>query len=155
MEEVRKAKRPPRIPSCHPERKHHSKGLCESCYKTRWQLENPHANSGKGWVRLNPEKAYEYKRRAGLKLLGVTLEEYEQMWTAQNGKCANPGCDVHAPLRMPDHRKGGLCVDHDHTTGAIRGLLCSGCNCALGQAKEDAGRLQGLISYLSSRIDCN
>ena len=42
-----------------------------------------------------------------------------------------------------------LHVDHDHTTGAIRGVLCQSCNMALGMAKDDPIILRGLIDYLA------
>jgi hypothetical protein len=44
--------------------------------------------------------------------------------------------------------KDKLCVDHDHTTLNIRGLLCSNCNTALGLVKENATTLQNMIAYL-------
>jgi len=39
-------------------------------------------------------------------------------------------------------------VDHDHTTGRVRGVLCSACNTALGLLKEDETRMAALISYI-------
>jgi len=43
---------------------------------------------------------------------------------------------------------GGLHVDHDHDTGKVRGVLCNGCNLALGYVKDDPKILRGLIAYL-------
>jgi hypothetical protein len=40
-----------------------------------------------------------------------------------------------------------LHVDHDHTTGEVRALLCSGCNSAMGMLKDDLYRMQALLAY--------
>ena len=48
--------------------------------------------------------------------------EYERLLEAQGGRCAI--CDQAVA--------GTIAVDHDHATGKVRGLLCSGCNTALG-----------------------
>jgi hypothetical protein len=68
---------------------------------------------------------------------GITIEEYEARVTVQGGRCAVCG------------KSGGqLMVDHDHGTGAVRELLCNGCNCALGHAGDDAETLRKLALYL-------
>lgn len=58
------------------------------------------------------------------RLYRLTVEEYNQMLESQGGVCACCGC-------TPNPKKG-LCVDHDHVTGAIRKLLCDRCNIAIG-----------------------
>jgi hypothetical protein len=55
---------------------------------------------------------------------GITLADYEAMLARQGGGCATCG-------RKPESGKN-LHVDHDHQTGKIRGLLCIGCNLAIG-----------------------
>jgi hypothetical protein len=42
-----------------------------------------------------------------------------------------------------------LHIDHDHSTGLVRGMLCNGCNTALGLLQEDIARIRGLEAYLS------
>jgi hypothetical protein len=41
-------------------------------------------------------------------------------------------------------------VDHDHTTGKVRGILCGNCNIALGAAKDDPIILAAMITYLAA-----
>lgn len=52
----------------------------------------------------------------------------------------------------PSHRKH-LAVDHNHTTGKIRGMLCDPCNIALGKFKDKISLLENAIAYLKERDD--
>lgn len=45
-------------------------------------------------------------------------------------------------------REGRLCIDHNHNTGKIRGILCHGCNVTLGFMSDDPDRLTYLLAYL-------
>lgn len=80
------------------------------------------------------------------KVYGIDLAEYERLLKLQNGKCAICG-------RKPTGRMR-LAVDHDHVTGKVRGLLCSGdpsCNHSLlGGAHDDARMLWNAYVYLLS-----
>jgi hypothetical protein len=90
-----------------------------------------------------------HRRRSTLKKRhGITEKDFEAMWVAQQGKCANPRCDREFPLIVEDYRRG-LQVDHDHKTNRIRSLLCFNCNRVLGDINDDAVRLAGLIEYLN------
>jgi hypothetical protein len=80
----------------------------------------------------------EYKLR---KIYGISPEDWAQMYEAQNGCCA--GCSD--PLRASDAR-----VDHHHGSGAVRGLLCPGCNSALGHAQDNPKVLRMLAEYLEA-----
>jgi len=109
--------------------------------------QNPerHAAYQKKWMDANPERVGVMRKRSKLKAkYGITLERFDAMHDAQNGKCANDGCTVHGPKRG----KGALVVDHCHKTGNVRGLLCIGCNFALGQLEDSPERATGLASYL-------
>ena len=60
-------------------------------------------------------------------------------------------------------QQGGVCaiclegrgehVDHDHRSGRVRGLLCFGCNRALGVLREDVGLLSDVLAYLERTAD--
>jgi len=64
---------------------------------------------------------------------GLTLDDYNKKLTEQNDSCAI--CGKHKSLHHEGNRKGAkknLCVDHNHETGKVRGLLCCSCNRGLG-----------------------
>lgn len=71
---------------------------------------------------------------------GITEQQYRTIEKAQAGKCAV--CKT-----LPPEGKV-LCIDHDHSTGNVRGLLCAPCNSALGLLKDDVASLQNAIVYL-------
>jgi hypothetical protein len=78
---------------------------------------------------------------------GLTLEQYSAMCKAQNDSC--PICKRH----VDDFAKTKLVVDHNHTTGKVRALLCSSCNSAIGLLGEDIPRIQAAIEYLKEHSD--
>lgn len=74
---------------------------------------------------------------------GITVADYEAMRTAQDGRCAicqNP----------PEGRGKGnvLVVDHCHSGGHVRQLLCGNCNIAIGLMTDDPAILDRAASYL-------
>jgi hypothetical protein len=75
------------------------------------------------------------------KTLGVTQEQYLQMFKEQQGRCGI--CDK----RLYSKRYKAFAVDHDHNTGRIRGLLCTQCNTGLGLFKDDPVALQHAIEW--------
>jgi hypothetical protein len=74
---------------------------------------------------------------------GITLDQFNKMYEQQNGKCLI--CE--ATESNLGHR---LAVDHCHTTGKIRGLLCKSCNVSLGGFKDNVNSLYRAIKYLES-----
>jgi hypothetical protein len=74
---------------------------------------------------------------------GITLEDYNQMFEEQKGRCAI--CGIHQ-----SEMSKALSVDHNHNTGEIRGLLCNNCNTAIGKLKTDDGieLLQKAMEYI-------
>ena len=77
------------------------------------------------------------------------------LWEEQDGRCA--GCIT--PFTLPwertkhaDHfSREYVCVDHDHLTDEVRGLLCGKCNIILGKADDRVDILQNLITYLDTK----
>lgn len=81
----------------------------------------------------------EGRRRCALRKRGLTTDDYDAMMKHQRGKCAI--------CRKPP-KKRRLAVDHDHHTDEVRGLLCAGCNVALGMFEDDVDTLKAAIWYL-------
>lgn len=84
---------------------------------------------------------------------GITPERVEQMAKDQDGKCAICPAVLGAPGH--DGKPSKVCVDHDHVTRKVRGLLCDPCNKALGQMQDDIPRLRAAIAYLESHADAS
>ena len=105
---------------------------CKKCsidYLNQWRAKNPDANS------------FWYRRK-----LGVNREVFDRMLSDQGGKCAICGT---VPARK--FRGDTFHVDHDHATGAVRGLLCGLCNKLLGCAKDSLEILEASKRYLADR----
>lgn len=81
---------------------------------------------------------------------GMSAESIEAMLVAQGGKC--PGCETEIRLYAGTGSETGAQLDHCHATGKVRGLLCSGCNNALGAVKDDPQRLARLVRYLEAPL---
>jgi hypothetical protein len=110
----------------------------------------------KAWLAKNPDKQREYLERYRTKnpeqyervqrsghlrrTYGLTIEDYDAMLDAQGGVCALCGAEP-SPKRR-------LCVDHCHSTGAIRQLLCQRCNRTLGLFDDDPGWFTRAAEYL-------
>ena len=80
---------------------------------------------------------------------GITVGEVERMKEDQDNRCAI--CKTHAEdIPHASFKHNPLVIDHCHTTGHIRGLLCPTCNSMLGHAKDNVAILSAAITYLSS-----
>jgi hypothetical protein len=97
--------------------------------------------ASKKWKEANRERVREYQKHANLKRYDLSLSEKEAMLTAQGNRCA-------CCSSLDPRSKTGWHVDHCHTTGKVRGLLCLYCNVALGKVEDSIDRLKALISYL-------
>ena len=81
--------------------------------------------------RVGGTRKYHLKRK-----YGITLEEFDALLADQGFLC--PIC-----LKRP-----AVHVDHDHTTGKVRGILCELCNGGLGQFRENPETIRNAIDYL-------
>ena len=92
----------------------------------------------------DPVRARGYNLRRNHQL---THEQYEAMAQSQNRACAI--CGTHESAMLPHKGQPGyLHIDHNHTTGVVRGLLCNACNTALGYVREDPIIVHALLAYL-------
>jgi len=71
---------------------------------------------------------------------GLSAPDYEAMVKEQGGCCALCG------------KRKKLCVDHNHITGKVRGLLCKPCNVMLGRFNDDPTMFQKVINYLNAEF---
>lgn len=102
------------------------------------------------WRELNVEKTFDYHIRSRF---NITYSDYLALLESQGGGCAICGGD-----NFGDSRLGRFHIDHDHSCCAevgvscgkcVRGLLCRGCNTALGNFGDDAERLVRAAEYLN------
>lgn len=71
---------------------------------------------------------------------GISLEEFDSILEAQGNACAICHCTESGGKNWH--------VDHDHNTGAIRGLLCNSCNTALGHMRDSPAILRAAADYV-------
>lgn len=91
-----------------------------------------------------------HRNKELLKAYGVTLEWYRETLASQNDACAICKQPETTLIRG---KVINMSVDHNHITGAARGLLCTQCNRALGLFKDNEYTLQSAISYLRMQND--
>jgi hypothetical protein len=87
------------------------------------------------------ERYYQISRK-----FGITKDFYIDLLKSQNYKCKI--CNVSEDEYAQQGYRNNLSVDHCHTTGVVRGLLCDKCNRGLGFFKEDQNTLSNAIQYL-------
>jgi hypothetical protein len=138
--------------ACHPEQIHYAKGLCVGCYN---RLPGPHeihkASSRRDYV-VNKERVLAYLATPHAKLLrryrnlkqdfSMDPTAYQSLLEVQGGVCA-----ICKKFRLARGKKY-LSVDHDHTSGQVRGLLCYLCNGCLPAIEEDPSWGLAAAAYL-------
>lgn len=90
----------------------------------------------------------EFRRRVFMARIktyfGLSESDFDSMLVSQCGRCE-------ICTRPLSDKKNGLNIDHDHSTGAVRGLLCGPCNMGLGMFFDSAESLESAARYLCSR----
>ena len=92
-----------------------------------------YADNLRRWRRNNPDRGILSGRRQRAKRLGLTLEQYLEILSRPCQVCFSTSRVV---------------VDHDHSTGRIRGALCNLCNVALGAMRDNPELLRRLAYYV-------
>lgn len=122
--------------TCHPDRLLEGHGLCKQCDAR--QRQQRLRDAGRSWNQLNPEEARISQFKSGLKFkYGLEAYQYEILMLCQGGCCA-----------LCSAQEGNLCVDHDHTTGRVRGLLCRRCNSGIAFLSDSVIGIQVALEYL-------
>lgn len=125
----------------------------KSCYRRQSHVvqagsayrSQPEVRDRRNASRRGSERVYQYNRQRSLARYGLTVEQHDAMLAAQNGLCAICG--------SPPNPKGiraasRLHVDHNHTTGAVRELLCNGCNLGVGYFRENPALMRASAEYV-------
>jgi len=82
------------------------------------------------------------KRAHYVRTYGITMEDAQSLLDSQDGECAI--CTT--PLSITEST---ACVDHDHLTGAVRGMLCRQCNGGIGLLQDSREVVSKALAYLT------
>lgn len=145
------------------------RGMCVGCHSSwKWQNDFDYREKdrlkSKRWREDNPDKCREYaalkrigpERRALLRLLKkrcrvrneTALEGIRRRQRRKQGMLNPHGKLCQGPCASCGIKEAIFVLDHDHSTGVIRGELCHGCNSALGMLKDSLANIMGLYNYL-------
>lgn len=122
------------------------KHRCQSCGEVQDIEENFRRRSGGRRIgKLRPSclkcATLQGRRRWNKALYGVTPEHRDAMWASQGERCAIcKGSETAG--------RGGFHIDHCHSSGTVRGILCNHCNMMLGHSKDNSWVLAAAIEYL-------
>ena len=126
-----------------------TKKKCISCNRTKPIGAFDFHNKDAGTMRNQCKSCRSIKQLE--RTYGITRKEYEDLLKKQEGRCAI--CNTKTPSKDKSFKR--LFIDHCHTTGKVRGLLCSTCNQGLGLLKDDMNLLNNAILYLKNYGNSN
>lgn len=111
-------------------------------YMKKYRETNKEALEAKDKVRRSSPNGRRQHKNVLLKnMYGIGIEYYEAMLELQSNRCAI--CRIHE-----DELRVALCVDHNHITNKIRGLLCDTCNRGIGMLRDSPEICKAAASYL-------
>jgi membrane-associated HD superfamily phosphohydrolase len=140
----------------------------ESSKKSREKNREKMLERTREWRKKNPNKIEEYSKKyrkihreerkedcrkyhqnhkdleinqRRLREYGITEDEFKYLLKKQDGRCAI----------CKNNLISKICIDHNHVTGEVRGLLCNPCNMALGLLKDDIIVLTNALKYLEGK----
>ncbi len=114
----------------YPKRADRPIGVRPACRECQRKIDTQYRTTEKGKRKTRKQ----LWKQAGI---NITYEEYTKKYETVGGRCEICG-DL----------KDNLCVDHDHRTGIIRGLLCTPCNLAIENLKESPEIMNNAITYI-------
>lgn len=119
---------------------------CSRCKQSKDLSEfTPRNGNRKGHLAWCKSCYCNYSRERRLAALGINEDAFSSMLEKQNGLCGVCGVSDGTKLSGDKHR---LCVDHDHVSGRVRGLLCHSCNRGLGLLGDTVECLERAAQYL-------
>jgi hypothetical protein len=100
------------------------------------------------WKAANPDKIRLKNRKLQVKkVYGLSWEDYTSLYNKFSGHCGICGTSLKMVTEKYEQNKAA-CVDHDHVTGKVRGILCRSCNVALGHFKDSKTHLWNAYKYM-------
>lgn len=131
--------------------------LCRPCLRARNlkrykdpEIRQKIRDSGARWRERNPDS--DANRRL-IRVYGITLAEYDELFEAQGGVCALCKKGESTKRMKKGEGRERLAVDHCHDTGRVRGLLCFKCNTAIGSLGDTEEDARKVVEYLSKSSD--
>lgn len=121
------------------------RGDCKECGRKksllRYHALTPEQKTKRRLLNHDPDWHKEYKLK---KLYGITRKEFDDMYHSQDGKCYICHIDIVGKA---------VKVDHNHSTGKVRKLLCHNCNTSLGLLKDSPELFNKCANYLKEHSD--
>lgn len=121
--------------------------MCRKFKNTDPSERQKRIDATKRWRLRNPNAVKHYDVISKLRNYGLTPSQYDSILESQGGKCAI--------CKRKCSRYKNLSVDHDHSTGSVRGLLCCTCNPALGLFKDSPELLLAASEYIKKNQPLN